>query len=75
MSGLIDTYRHQAIYAVTGEHPAVLAKIADPAALDSLCRRLADADEARQILCANGHGWPNQSLADFVRAVLKAAKP
>lgn len=74
MAHVKDTYRHQLISAVTGEHPAMLAKVADPEALDCLCNRLVDADEARRLLCANGYGWPTQSLADFVRAVLKASQ-
>jgi hypothetical protein len=74
MSDLIDVYQHQVIRSVTGAHPVMLEKIADPVALDCLCHRLADADEARQLLCAAGHGWPSQSLADFVRTVLKIAR-
>jgi hypothetical protein len=65
-----DIIRHQVIRAVTGEHPATLAKEADPVALNCLCYRLADAAEAARLLCANGHGWPAQSLTDMVRTVL-----
>lgn len=68
---LTDMIRHQVVRAVTGEHPAMLAKEADPIALNCLCHRLADAAEAARLLCANGLGWPAQSLTDMVRAVLE----
>jgi hypothetical protein len=48
----------------------MLAEEADPVALNCLVHRLADASEAARLLCANGHGWPAQSLTDMVRALL-----
>jgi hypothetical protein len=62
-------YRDQMVRAVVGTRPAILAKEADTAALDRFCQRLADAEEAIQLLCAKGYGFPSQSLADLVRAV------
>jgi hypothetical protein len=70
MKHVSDMLRHQLIRAVTGEHPAVLVKEADPVALNCLCHRLADAAEAARLLCANGYGWPAQSLTDMVRTSL-----
>lgn len=72
MPNPLDVYRHQLIRAVLGTHPAILAKEADPVALDSLCRRLDDAEGAIQLLCANGYAWPSQSLTDLVRGLLQA---
>ena len=63
-------YRHQIIRAVTGTHPAMLVREADPVALDCLCRRLDDAEQVAQLLVANGHGLPSQSLSEMVRALL-----
>ena len=65
-----DMIRHQLIRSLLGTHPAMLAKEADPVALNCLCHRLADAAEAARLLCANGYGWPAQSLTDMVRALL-----
>jgi hypothetical protein len=62
-------YRDQMVRAVVGTRPAILAKEADTAALDRFCQRLADAEEAIQLLCAKGYGWPSQSLVDLARAV------
>jgi hypothetical protein len=70
MNDLATVCRHQMIRAVLGTHPAMLAKEADPVALDCMSRRLADATEAAQLLVANGYGWPAQSLADMVRTAL-----
>jgi hypothetical protein len=65
-----DVWRHQVIRAVLGTHPAMLAKEADPVALDCLCRRLADAQDAAALLVANGCGWPARTLTDMVRTAL-----
>lgn len=70
MTDLLIVYRHQIVRTVLGTHPAMLAKEADPIGLDCLCRRLADAQEAAELLCANGYGWPAQSLTDMVRRLL-----
>lgn len=74
MPDVEDVYRHQMIRAVLGTHPAILANEADPAALDSLCRRLADAQDAAMLLAAKGYGWPSKSLTEIVRA-LPSKKP
>jgi hypothetical protein len=63
-------YRDQMVRAVLGTRPAVLATEADTAALARFAQRLADAEEAIQLLCANGYGIPSQSLPDLVRAAL-----
>jgi hypothetical protein len=64
------TYRDQMVRAVYGPGPVVLAKGADTAALARFAQRLADAEEAIQLLCANGCGIPSQSLPDLVRTAL-----
>lgn len=67
-------YRDRIVRAVVGTRPAILAKEADAAALDRICQGLADAEEAKQLLCAKGYGLPSQSLSDLVRA-LPSTKP
>lgn len=65
-----DVYRHQIVRAVTGKHPAMLSKEADPVAVTCLCRRLVDAQDAMELLRANGHGRYSDSLASMVRTLL-----
>jgi hypothetical protein len=62
-------YRDRIVRAVLGTRPAILAETADTATLDRLCLRLADAEEAIQLLCAKGYGLPSQTLPDLIRAV------
>lgn len=69
MPDVILIYRDRIVRAVLGMRPAILAKEADTAALDRMCHRLADAEEAIQLLCAKGYGVPSQSLVDLVRAL------
>lgn len=69
MSDLLTVYRHQLIRSVLGTHPAMLAKEHDPVALDNICRRMADAQEALQLLWAKGYGKPDLTLAEIVRAL------
>lgn len=69
MPDLILIHRDRIVRAVLGTRPAILAKEADAAAIDRICRGLADAEEAKQLLCAKGYGWPSQSLVDLARAV------
>ena len=73
MNDLHTIYRHQLIRAVLGTRPAILAKEADTAALDRMCQRLVDAEEASSLLCAKGYGHPSQSLADMIKALPEAA--
>lgn len=67
-------YRDRIMRAVVGTRPAILAKAADTAAIDRLCMGLAEAEEAKQLLCAKGYGFPSQSLPDLVRK-LPSVKP
>jgi hypothetical protein len=71
MSDIHTVYEHQLIRVVTGAHPAMLAKVADPVGLACMARRLADAEGVAQLLVANGHGLPSQTLSEMVRALLK----
>lgn len=63
-------YRDEMVRAVKGPGPVVLAKEANTVALARLAQRLADAEEATRLLCANGYGIPSQALPDLVRAAL-----
>lgn len=67
-NGLI--YRDQMMRAVLGTSPVILAREADVTTLDRFARRLAEAEEAMQLLRANGCGTRAQSLPDMVRALL-----
>lgn len=69
-----EVTRHQVVRAVTGTHPAMLAKEADPVALNCIVRNLTDAAEAKRLLCANTTAWPAQTLTDMVRALLGLEK-
>jgi len=75
MPDLILIYRDRIVRAVLGMRPAILAKEVDTTALDRICRGLADAEEAKQLLCAKGYGFPSQSLPDLVRALPPAPRP
>lgn len=70
MPDLIVIYRDQMVRAALGTRPAILAKEADTAALARLTQRLAEAEEAIQILRANRCGTSAHSLPDMVRALL-----
>lgn len=67
-------YRDRIMRAVVGTRPAILAKEADAAAIDRLCMGLAEAEEAKQLLCAKGYGFPSQSLPDLVRKLPPASQ-
>ena len=67
-------YRDRIMRAVVGTRPAIMAKEADAAAIDRICHTLADHEEAKQLLCAKGYGFPSQSLPDLVRK-LPSVKP
>lgn len=71
MSNVHLIYRDRIVRAVTGTRPAALATVLDTTALDRFCMGLADAEEAKQLLCAKGYGSPDQSLVDLVRALPK----
>jgi hypothetical protein len=66
-----EVYRHQIVRSVLGTHPAMLAKEADPTALNGLCRQLVDAQDAKALLRANGCGRHTDSLASMVRMLLE----
>jgi hypothetical protein len=71
MSDSKDVYRHQIVRSVLGTHPAILAKEADPEALDGICRHLVDAEDAKALLRAHGCGRYTDSLASMVRMLLE----
>lgn len=75
MTDIHTVYEHQLIRVVTGEHPAMLAKVADPVGLACMARRLADAEAAAALLAANGYRWHAQSLTELVRALLINSGP
>jgi hypothetical protein len=74
MPDLILIYRDRIVRAVLGTRPAIMAKEVDGAALDRICRGLVEAEEAKQLLCAKGYGFPSQSLVDLVRALPSVAR-
>jgi hypothetical protein len=63
-------HRDRIIRAVTNVRPAIAVKEADLTALDRICQTLVDVEEAKQLLCAAGYGFPSQALPDLVRALL-----
>lgn len=67
-------YRDRIIRVVLGTRPAILAKEADETALTRICASLVDIEDAKQLMCAQGHGLPSQSLTDMVRAMLMKEK-
>lgn len=74
LSDLTEAFRHQAIRAVTGEDPAMLAKVADLVALDCLCRRLSESAMAFELLRNKGYGRRGDSLVDMIKTLPKAAR-
>jgi len=70
MQDLNLKHRDEMVRAVVGPGPVVLAKESNTVTLARLSQRLADAEEATRLLCANGYGLPSQSLPDLVRAAL-----
>lgn len=72
MADEIAVYSHQVIRVVLGTHPAMLAKVADPVGLESLCRRLSDAERALDLLSKNGYS--GQPLTELVRTLLQHGK-
>jgi hypothetical protein len=71
MPDLSLIYRDQMLRAALGTRPIILAQEADTMALDRFARRLADAEEAMQLLRANGCDTSTHSLSDMVRVLLK----
>lgn len=69
MSGIHTAYRDQIVRCIVGAQPAMLSTAYDSATLDAICRRLTDAEEAMQLLCAKGYARPAQSLVDVVRSL------
>jgi hypothetical protein len=65
-------YRDDMVRAVNGTELAILTKETDVKTLDRYSRNLVDHEDAKQLLCANGLGHPNQSLADMIKALLAA---
>jgi hypothetical protein len=65
-----DRYRDEMVRAVLGTAPAILAKTANPVVLNCLAHQLADAETAKELLRANGHGRHTDSLTDMVRTLL-----
>lgn len=66
---IVLMYRHHVVRSVLGTHPAMLAKEANPVALNCICQRLADADEAMHLLWRKGYGSNGSSLADIARGL------
>lgn len=69
MINLVRVYRDQMIRAVLGSRPAILAREANTTALEQMAQRLADAEEALELLRARGYGMRGQTLVEVVRAL------
>jgi len=70
MPDVCDIYRDQMMRAAVGTRPVILAAAADMSVLDRFAKRLAEAEEAKQLLRANGCGTWADSLPDMVRTLL-----
>jgi hypothetical protein len=66
MSGPVDAYRAQIIRAVVGRKPIA---VEDIAALDRICQRLVEAEEAHEILRSLGYGKAWDSVAELAQLV------
>jgi len=66
---LPTVYRDQMVRAVLGARPAMLAKEADTAALGRLAQRLAEDEQAMELLRAKGYGKRGMSILDMVQAL------
>jgi|KBSMisStandDraft_5_1062788.scaffolds.fasta_scaffold3194238_1 hypothetical protein len=66
MSGPIDAYRACIIRAVVGRKPIA---VEDIAALDRICQRLVEAEQAHEILRALGYGKRWNTLAELAEMV------
>lgn len=62
-------YRDQMVRAVLGTRPAILAKEADTTALNRLAQRLAEDEQALELLRAKGYGRRGMSILDMVEAL------
>jgi hypothetical protein len=70
MPDLLLIHRDQMRRAALGTRPVILAKEADMSTLDRFALRLAEAEEAIQLLRENGYGTPAQTLPEMVRTAL-----
>jgi hypothetical protein len=69
MIDLRTVYRDQMIRAVLGTRPAILAKEANTAALDSMAQRLAETEMATELLRAMGYGTRGMGILDMIKAL------
>lgn len=69
MSDLALIYRDQMVRAVLGGGPAILAKEANTTALEKMSQRLADAEEALELLRGKGYGTRGQTLVEVIKAL------
>lgn len=60
-------FREMIVRAVLGKSPAILSPVADTEALDAMCQRLSDCEQALEIFRAKGYGKPEQSLVEVAR--------
>jgi len=63
----VTIYRDHIIRTVFGKRPAMAFKEFDTDALNRLCERLADAEDAKRIMRNKGYGQPWESLVDLAR--------
>lgn len=60
-------FRDLIVRAVLGKSPAIFSPVADTEALDAMCQRLAECEQALEIFRAKGYGKPEQSLVEVAR--------
>lgn len=63
-------FRDEMARAFLGARPAMQGKEANSIAVDSMCRQLVDAQNAKALLRANGHGRNTDSITDMVRTLV-----
>lgn len=66
-----DRYRDEMVRGVLGTAPAILSKTANEVSLNCLANQLVDAEKAKALLRANGHGRFTDSLEAMVRTMLE----
>jgi hypothetical protein len=64
----ISSYRDEIVRAVLGEG-AIGVRVANRERLGQLAGALAQAETAKQLLCAKGYGCPELSIDEIVRQI------
>jgi hypothetical protein len=73
-AGPLEIYRSQLIAAFFVDRPIVIARVADLAALDRICERLLESEQAHRTLRAKGYGRAWFSIAEIAEDVPDKSK-